>query len=324
MATDVEKLIVVLEAKANAFEKQMAKAANVAAQRSGEIKRRFDELNKRSGTAFSGLDGSIARARAGLLQLGAAFVGVQGIEAAEHLADGYTRFANTLKTAGLEGQAFAQVEDGLFAAANRNGVEVESLGQVYARASRAAKSLGATQAQLKTFVDGVSAAVRIQGTSTAAASDALLQLSQGLGSGVFRAEEFNSVLEGLPVIAQAVANNLDVAGGSVARLRTLIADGKVTSHDFFQAFLKGAGQLEGQAAKATLTLSGAFTVLENQLLRGAGAVDKAAGATAILSGAITYLANNLDVAAVALTVIGTALVSRTIPALFAASARMRA
>lgn len=324
MATDVEKLIVVLEAKANAFEKQMAKAAGIASVRSNEIKRRFDELNKRSSTAFSGLDGSIARARAGLLQFGAAFAGIQGIEAAGRLADGYTRFANTLKTAGLEGQAFAQVENDLFAAANRNGVEVESLGQVYARANLAAKSLGATQAQLKTFVDGVSAAVRIQGTSTAAASGALLQLSQGLGSGVFRAEEFNSVLEGLPVIAQAVANNLDAAGGSVAKLRTLVADGKVTSQDFFQAFLKGAGQLEGQAAQATLTLSGAFTVLENQLTRGAGAVDKATGATAILSGAITYLANNLDVAAVALTVIGTALVSRAIPALFAATARMRA
>lgn len=318
MATDVEKLIVVLEAKANAFEKQMAKAANVAAQRSGEIKRRFDEMNKRSGTAFSGLDGSIARARAGLLQLGAAFAGVQGIEAAGRLADGYTRFANTLKTAGLEGQAFAQVEDDLFAAANRKGVEVESLGQVYARASLVAKSLGATQAQLKTFVDGVSAAVRIQGASTAAASGALLQLSQGLGSGVFRAEEFNSVLEGLPVIAQAVANNLDAAGGSVAKLRTLIAEGNVTSQDFFQAFLAGAGQLDGQAAKATLTLSGAFTVLENQLLRGAGAVDKATGATAILSGAITYLANNLGAVLPALAVVSAAFVGRLAPGILEA------
>lgn len=132
------------------------------------------------------------------------------------------------------------------------GVEVGALAEVYARASLAAKTLGASQDQLLTFVNGVSAAVRIQGASSAQASGALLQLSQGLGSGIFRSEEFNSVLEGLPVIAQAVANNLDKAGGSVAKLRTLIAAGQVTSQEFFQAFLKGSGTLEAQAGKATL------------------------------------------------------------------------
>src|SRR5690606_31239720 len=153
------------------------------------------------------------------------------------LADKFTRFENRLKTAGLEGENLAAVGDRLFTIANRNGVEIEALGSVYARVSLAGEELGATQEKLDTSVSAVSDALRVQGSSAEASRGALLQLSQALGQDIVRAEEFNSILEGALPIAQAAARGIARFEGSVAKLRTAIINGEVTSREFFEGIL---------------------------------------------------------------------------------------
>ncbi|MGR6730310.1 tape measure protein, partial [Aeromonas veronii] len=81
-----------------------------------------------------------------------------------------------------------------------------------------------TQGQLINFTDKVALALRVAGTDSQTASGALLQLSQALGSGTVRAEEFNSVQEGALPILQAVAAGFKEAGGSVSKLRQLVLE----------------------------------------------------------------------------------------------------
>lgn len=235
------------------------------------------------------------------------------------LADKFTRFENRLKTAGLEGENLAAVGDRLFEIANRNGVEIEALGSVYARASLAAKELGADQQKLDTFVGAVSDALRVQGSSAEASRGALLQLSQALGQDIVRGEEFNSILEGALPIAQAAARGITRFEGSVAKLRTAIINGEVTSKEFFEGVLRDAPNLATQAAKANLTLENSFTALYNQLARGVGQTDKALGASERLSQGIVYLANNLGTLGEAIGVITAAVGARLVSALGASA-----
>ena len=137
-----------------------------------------------------------------------------------------------------------QVYGGLFDAAQRNAAPIETLVQLYSRLSLVQKELGVDGEELIGFTDNVALALRVAGTDAQAASGALLQLSQALGGGVVRAEEFNSILEGALPIAQAAAAGLKEAGGSVARLRALVVDGKVSSEAFFRAFEAGAHTLQ--------------------------------------------------------------------------------
>lgn len=109
-------------------------------------------------------------------------------------------------------------------------------------------------------------ALRVAGTDAQSASGALLQLSQAMGSGVVRAEEFNSILEGALPIAQAAAAGLEEAGGSVAKLRQLVVDGKVSSEAFFRAFEAGSVVLQDKVANAELTVSQGFVRLQNVLI----------------------------------------------------------
>lgn len=248
---------------------------------------RISALAKTLDSTFNGLAGRIQILFAG-------FLGTQGVRAITDAADAFTAFSNALKVAGLQGQALGVVQDRLFATANKNGIEIGALAQLYSRATQVSKELGATQSQMLQFVDGVTAALRVQGGSTEQASGALLQLSQALGSGVVHAQEFNSVLEGALPIAQAAARGMDGMGGSVAKLRAAVNDGKVTSQQFFDAMLKGFGETERQAAGATLTIGGALTALKNSWIEFVGALDQGSGASGKITSAVGTLAKALE------------------------------
>jgi tape measure domain-containing protein len=219
-----------------------------------------------------------------------------GIRSVIEAADAYTGLTNQLRVAGVAGDDLAKVQGRLFEAANRNGAQIGAVTQLYSRAAMAAGDLGASQDKLLQFVDGVTAALKVQGGSTESASGALLQMSQALGGGIVRAEEFNSILEGAFPIAQAAARGIDGMNGSVSKLRTAVADGKVTSQAFFEGLLKGFKETEQQAAGMNMTVGAATTVLGNAWIKLVGSVDRATGASAGLAKAITGVASILDMA----------------------------
>lgn len=216
------------------------------------------------------------------------------VQAVTAMADSYTKFTNQLRLAGLEGGRLAGVQDQLYQSAQRNGVELETLGTLYGRLAQAGKELGATDQDLIRFTSGVAAAIRIQGGSAADAQGALLQLSQALGGTIVRAEEYNSINEGARPILQAVANGNDRFAGSVSKLRNEVIAGTVTSREFYQAFLAGSAQLETQAARANLTIGQSLTILRNALVKYIGESDTALGASRALGSALGLLANNLE------------------------------
>src|SRR5690606_7649863 len=148
----------------------------------------------------------------------------------------------------------------------KNAAPLETLVTLYGRVALVQRELGVTQAEMLNFTDKIALSLRVAGTDAQSASGALLQLSQALGSGVVRAEEFNSILEGALPIAQAAAAGLKEAGGSVAKLRQLVVDGKVSSEAFFRAFEAGSAILEDKVAGATLTTEQGLTNVKTAMI----------------------------------------------------------
>lgn len=209
-------------------------------------------------------------------------------------ADAYTEVTNKLRVVSAEQTNVNKLFTQLLDVANRTRTPVEAIAQLYQRASLASKELGASQEQMLQFTENVGKALALQGGSAAAASGALLQLSQALGGGIVRAEEFNSILEGAFPIAQAAARGIDAAGGSVAKLRTLVIEGKVSSDAFFQAILSQTEELEAAFAQTSPTISQALTVLRNNMLDVVGRMNEATAVTSTLGKAILVLAENLE------------------------------
>lgn len=280
MPTDLERLLVRLEVSQRKFERDMAKASGTANRSARRIENRFRKMNANVSRSLSGLAAPLA----------AAF----SIQGAKELIDTSTRIENALKVAGLSGQELTDVYDQLFAAAQRNAAPVEALVELYSRASLVQKELGISQQELIGFTDKVAVALRVSGRSARESSGALLQLSQALGSGIVRAEEFNSILEGALPIAQAAAAGLEEAGGSVATLRQLVVDGKVSSEAFFRAFEAGAVILDDKVSKATLTFNQRLTLLTNTFIKAAEKIDDATGASGFFGDAISEFADDID------------------------------
>jgi tape measure domain-containing protein len=283
MADDFNKLAVLIEANTKSYERAMAKLQSSTNAAFGKIERQSSKL-----------DGGFARMAGTLGRFGAALTAGLSIGAAVRFADAFTRIENSLKTTGLAGDELANVQERLFQIAQKNATSWESLAGLYGKVSLVQKELGVSSVDLLNFTDNVSKALRVSGTTAEQASGALLQLSQALGSGTVRAEEFNSILEGAPAIARAAAVGLAEAGGSVAKLRQLVVDGKVSSIEFFTAFQAGAAGLDGQLKNTELTVSQAFGVLSDALTKSIGELDNATGASNDLASAIQGIAGAIN------------------------------
>ena len=307
-ATDLERLTVTLEASVRKFERELNKARTTA----DRALRGIEADAKKSRARIEASLGDIGRGlRSGLARgLGFFGLGIGAVEVTRAIAEAaaeYVNLQNALKVAGLEGAALERTFASLYQIAQRNGTALAPLTALYSSVAQVQKELRASSEDLLRFTGGVSLALRVAGSSSQEAAGALLQLSQALGSGVVRAEEFNSVNAGARPILQAVAAGLKEAGGSVATLKTLVDAGKVSSEAFFRAFLAGIPVLEQSAAKAQGTVAQAaeraataFVVFIGELDKNVGASQRAADAINTVASAIEWLTGYIDAAAAGL------------------------
>lgn len=249
-----------------------------------------DGLRKSNSSLNAWGKGAIATASKIGAALGAAFSAGAVIQA----SDRYVEMTNSLRVLGFTSeQAAARLND-IGEIAKRTRTPLEATAQLYQRVSIASRELGATQEQVMRFTENIGLALAQQGGSAEQAAGALQQLGQALAGGVVRAEEFNSILEGAYPIAQAAANGIDAAGGSVGRLRQLMLDGQVTSKMFFDAILSQTTQLSAAFAGTVPTVGQAMQVLRDQWTLAVGQIT---GGTSAISSAILKIADGVAVAA---------------------------
>ncbi|MDG3575731.1 tape measure protein [Rhizobium sp. YJ-22] len=299
---NTEQLAIDVVAKISALEKQMAKANAITArayrdmsassraatkQMEQDMIRSTIRINQAL-AATSTKIGSFSKAFAG------AAAGALSVREVIAYADAWTTAKNSLAVAGVVGRDQVKVLDALYQSAQKNAAPVQALADLFGKAAQASDNLGASQKDLLKFSGGVATALRVAGTSATAASGALTQLGQLLGAARVQAEEFNSVNEGARPILIAVANGLDAAGGSVSKLKTLVNDGKVSSQQFFNAFLKGLPTIEAMAANSTQTIEQGWTKVNNAMTKYVGETDSSLGASQRLVEGLNTLADNFD------------------------------
>ena len=125
---------------------------------------------------------------------------------------------------------------------------------------------------------GFSAAARNSGATAQETSNALIQLKQGLASGVLQGEELRSIREQAPLVAQAIAKELGV---TIGELKGLAAEGKVTTDVVLSALGKLKGTQLGTLNQQFQTGAQALRDLQIELEKAAQGIAKAFGPTAI-------------------------------------------
>lgn len=222
-----------------------------------------------------------------------------------------------LATAGQQEFITAQVE--LFGIAQRIGVPVQEVATLYGKLQQAIRMLGGDQKEALSLTESISQALRISGTSAAEAEAVLLQFGQALAAGVLRGEEFNSVVENSPRLAQALADGLNVP---IGRLRKMAEEGRLTADIVVKALQSQKDRLAAEYAQLPATVSVALERISNAFGQWVHRIDVATGFTQKLAGALTWVAQNFDLVMAAvqrLAELGLAVLAyRLIPALITA------
>ncbi|WP_176510331.1 phage tail tape measure protein [Pseudomonas urethralis] len=158
----------------------------------------------------------------------------------------------------------------LLAMANNTGSSLEATVSLYTRLANATRGAGYTQEQMLNVTDALNKAFVISGATMQEASNAAIQLSQGLASGTLRGEELNSVMEQGPRITRALADYLGVTNGEI---RKLAAEGKITGDVVTNALLKSLTSLNAELAKMPRTFEQASQALKNNFLAAIGQIN---------------------------------------------------
>lgn len=272
MATDLERLVVSLEANIKKYERELARSRGVTDSALRDVERSVTASAGRIEAAMARVGASIRAGIAGAL------AGIS-IGNFAQLSDAFTKIQNQLKVGGLQGDKLTNTYQALFEIAQKQGAPLEELATLYGRASSAQKELNASSDELLRFTNATALALRVGGTSAQEASGALLQLSQALGGGKIQAEEYNSLIDGLRPLLQAAAAGIEEAGGSVSKLTALVKDGKVSSEAFFRGVLAGTPAIEALSATTKDTTSQSLTRLNNALIDLVGRFGAATGAS---------------------------------------------
>lgn len=258
------------------------------------------------------------KAALGGLAAGFASIGLGNItQAMTRLADTWSTLNSRLVLVSASTGAASRAMNELYAVAQRTRADLGATVDLYARLSTATASMGVSSAQIRQVTESVSQALVISGTSAAAAAGSLTQLGQAMASGSLRGDELNSVLEGMPRLAKAIADGMGV---TVGQLRALGAEGKITSADLFNAIMSQSAALQAEFNKMPVTVDQAMTRVQNAVLQAVGRFDQATGLSRALAEAISGLSLNLDkFAAVAAGLVAAGAVA-ALPALLGAIA----
>lgn len=229
--------------------------ATRALDRMGDEQQEFNRHVQNGTTAMDGLTGKIIGAVG-------AFVGAQGLQQLVNLSDSFTQTTARLNMINDGAQTTDELFDKISASANRARASISATADTVAKLSLNAGDAFSSNDETILFAENLNKLFAIAGTEQASIASATLQLTQALGSGVLRGEEFNAVFEAAPNIMHKVAEYMDVP---VGKLREMAAEGQITADIVKNALLSATGDINAQFEQMPMTWGQVWTSVMNGL-----------------------------------------------------------
>ncbi|MEK3974749.1 tape measure protein [Psychrobacillus sp. FSL K6-1267] len=211
----------------------------------------------RAGTASA--DGLLEK----ILGLVATYLGLQAAGDVLNLSDSLVQTSARLNMINDGLQTNKQLQEMIFESAERSRASYMDTAQIVARVGMNSGDAFSSTREMVFFAEQLNKKFKIAGATTEEMSSAILQLTQGLGSGVLRGEELNAVFESAPNIIQSIADYLDVPLG---RIREMASDGALTADIVKNAMFAAAEETNAAFEKIPKTFADIWTSFKNRAL----------------------------------------------------------
>ena len=232
-----------------------------------------------------------------LLKLAGAYItvdkAIDGGRAFINMADTATNLESRLSLVTNSLSELNRVQESLFKSSQQSRVSIETSTNLYTQMARSVKDLNIPSERLITITDIINKSLVVSGANSESASAALTQLAQGFSAGALRGEEFNSVVEQTPRLAQAIADGLGV---NIGRLRELAGQGKLTTEVVLsaiqnqgQAVIQEFSQIEKTVEQSNVNVSNSFINIIDKINDEIGITEKLAD---VIGNVSTYIDEN--------------------------------
>lgn len=313
--------------KSEALGKSWGKVGRNAENASGST----DKFNKK----LSATGASASTANNQLGRLIGTFISLAAAKKGMDIADEYTNTSARLALINDGLQTQAELQEKIFAAADRSKGAYSSMASAISKMGILAGESFKTNDELISFTELIQKSFKVGGASATEQSSALLQLTQAMGSGKLQGDEFRSIMENAPMIADAIAK---YTGKSKGELKKMSAEGTITSDIIKNAMFAASDDINAKFKSMPMTFADVWNKIRNAATKSfGGVIEKVNGLinsqgfneflagliagfqvlASVASWFIDAIVNNMDIIVPILTVVATVLFINMIANLWA-------
>lgn len=218
----------------------------------GRFNRAIDEGAQGAGDLMNMIKGAVA-----------AYASVQTIGKIMDLSDQLTSTTARINLMNDGLQSTQDLQNMIYLSAERSRGAYQTTADAVSKLGLMAGDAFSSSEEIIAFTEQLNKQFTIAGTEAAGIDAAMLQLTQAMGSGVLRGEEYNSILEQAPNIIQAIADYMEVPKG---QLKDMAAEGQITAEIVKNAMFAAADETNAKFESMPKTFNQIWTSFQNNAL----------------------------------------------------------
>lgn len=184
--------------------------------------------------------------------------------AATQTADELTSIRSRINLINDGSQTTAQIMEKVYDAAQRSRGSYTDMADSVAKLNMLAKDAFSSNDEAIAFVEQLNKQFKISGASVQEASAAMYQLKQAMAAGKLQGDEFHSIMENAPLLAQSIANEM---GLTVGQLKEMSSQGLITSDIIKEALFNSAEETNAKFAEIPMTFAEVGQSIQNELIQ---------------------------------------------------------
>ena len=206
----------------------------------------------------------------------ATLISLEALRRTAVLADEYQLLGDKLNAVVTNTDEATVIFSRLEGIAEKTGASLETTIGGFQKLAFAKNTVQGTNEEMIALTQAFMDLSLISGTGGAQLEGAMLQFSQGLVTGTFQAQEFQSVMENIPAILPQVAKGMGITTEEVIKLKK---EGKLVSEEVFRALLNQTDEISKMAEDMPIRLTRGWGRFTLGIQQGLGDIDKMLGIT---------------------------------------------
>lgn len=161
-------------------------------------------------------------------------------------------------------QSTASIMDKVYQASERSRGSYTDMLDSVAKLNMLAKDTFTSNDEAIRFVEQLNMQFKLSGAGVAEVSSAMTQLTQAMAAGRLQGDEFNSIMENAPMLAQAISQEMGVP---IGQLKQLGSEGKITADVIKSALFNSADETQAKFAQMPMTFQEVGQQLSNAMFQ---------------------------------------------------------